>query len=232
MPDTRPYGSWKSPLTSDLIVAETIGLAGTAIEGDDVYWMELRPKEGGRLVVVRRTPDGRTTDLTPAPFNARTRVHEYGGRAYVVAGGTAYFSNFADQRLYRQDPGTEPRPITPATALWYADYVVDRRRNLLFCVREDHTAPGEAVNTLVTVKCDGDERGGEVIVSGNNFYSSPRLSPDGSRLAWLTWNHPNMPWDGTELWVGEVNADGLLGRAGRVAGGPEESIFQPEWSPD
>lgn len=232
MPDIRPYGSWKSPVTSDLIVAETIGLGGTAIEGDDVYWMELRPKEGGRLVAVRRTQDGTTTDLTPMPFNARTRVHEYGGRAYVVAGGTAYFSNFADQRLYRQDPGAEPRPITPATALWYADYVVDRRRNLLFCVREDHTAPGEAVNTLVTVQCGGDERGGEVIVSGNNFYSSPRLSPDGSRLAWLTWNHPNMPWDGTELWVGEVNADGSLGRADRVAGGLEESIFQPEWSPD
>ncbi len=231
-PKIAPYGSWKSPLTSDLIVAETIGLGGTAVEGDDVYWTELRPKEGGRLVVVRRTPDGRTADLTPMPFNARTRVHEYGGRAYVVSNGTIYFSNFADQRLYRQDPGAEPRPITPATALWYADYVVDRHRNLLYCVREDHTAPGEAVNTLVTVKCDGDERGGEVIVSGNNFYSSPRLSPEGSRLAWLTWNHPNMPWDGTELWVGEVNADGSLRRAGRVAGGPEESIFQPEWSPD
>ena len=233
-PKIAPYGSWKSPITSDLIVAETIGLGGTAIEGDDVYWMELRPKEGGRLVVVqrRRTPESKTTDLTPMPFNARTRVHEYGGRAYVVADGAAYFSNFADQRLYRQDPGAEPRPITPEIALRYADYVVDRRRNLLFCVREDHTAPGEAVNTLVTVKCDGDERGGEVIVSGNNFYSSPRLSPDGSRLAWLTWNHPNMPWDGTELWAGEVNADGSLGHAERVAGGPAESIFQPEWSPD
>ena len=233
-PKIAPYGSWKSPITSDLIVAETIGLGGTAIEGDDVYWMELRPKEGGRLVVVqrRRTPESKTTDLTPMPFNARTRVHEYGGRAYAVADGAAYFSNFADQRLYRQDPGAEPRPITPEIALRYADYVVDRRRNLLFCVREDHTAPGEAVNTLVTVNCDGDESGGQVIVSGNNFYASPRLSPDGSRLAWLTWNHPNMPWDGTELWAGEVNADGSLGHAERVAGGPAESIFQPEWSPD
>ena len=233
-PKIAPHGSWKSPITSDLIVAETIGLGGTAIEGDDVYWMELRPKEGGRLVVVqrRRTPESKTTDLTPMPFNARTRVHEYGGRAYAVADGTAYFSNFADQRLYRQDPGAEPRPITPEIALRYADYVVDRRRNLLFCVREDHTAPGEAVNTLVTVKCDGDESGGQVIISGNNFYSSPRLSPDGSRLAWLTWNHPNMPWDGTELWAGEVNADGSLGHAERVAGGPAESVFQPEWSPD
>ena len=232
MPTIAPYGSWKSPITSDLIVAETVGLGGTAFDGDDLYWTELRPKEGGRIAIVRRTPDGKTRDVTPMPFNARTRVHEYGGRAYAAAEGTVYFSNFADQRLYRQDPGAEPRPITPETDLRYADYIVDRRRNLLFCVREDHTAPGEAVNTLAIIKCDGDEHGGEVIVSGNNFYSSPRLSPDGNKLAWLTWNHPNMPWDGTELWVGEVNPDGSLGRTERVAGGLAESIFQPEWSPD
>ena len=232
MPTIAPYGSWKSPITSDLIVAETVGLGGTAFDGDDLYWTELRPKEGGRIAIVRRTPDGKTRDVTPIPFNARTRVHEYGGRAYAAAEGTVYFSNFADQRLYRQDPGAEPRPITPEADLRYADYIVDRRRNLLFCVREDHTAPGEAVNTLAIIKCDGDEHGGEVIVSGNNFYSSPRLSPDGNKLAWLTWNHPNMPWDGTELWVGEVNPDGSLGRTERVAGGLAESIFQPEWSPD
>jgi len=232
MPTIAPYGSWKSPITSDLIVAETVGLGGTAFDGDDLYWTELRPKEGGRIAIVRRTPDGKTRDVTPMPFNARTRVHEYGGRAYAAAEGTVYFSNFADQRLYRQDPGAEPRPITPEADLRYADYIVDRRRNLLFCVREDHTAPGEAVNTLAIIKCDGDEHGGEVIVSGNNFYSSPRLSPDGNKLAWLTWNHPNMPWDGTELWVGEVNPDGSLGRTERVAGGLAESIFQPEWSPD
>jgi dipeptidyl aminopeptidase/acylaminoacyl peptidase len=234
MPEIKPYGSWKSPITSDVIIAETIGLGGTGIDGDDVYWLEQRPQEGGRIAVVRRgrTPDGQARDLTPAPFNARTRVHEYGGRAYAVSNGVVYFSNFADQRLYRQDPGAAPRPITPEAALRYADYVVDGRRGLLFCVREDHTAPGEAVNTLVKIHCAGDERGGEVIVSGHNFYSSLRLSPDGSRLAWLAWDHPNMPWDGTELWVGELSVDGSVSRAGRVAGGPAESIFQPEWSPD
>ena len=162
----------------------------------------------------------------------RTRVHEYGGHAYTVADGVVYFSHFADQRLYRQDPDSQAHPITPATALRYADYVVDRRRDLLFCVREDHTGAGEAVNTLVKVRCGGDDDGGEVIVAGNNFYSSPRLSPDGARLAWLTWNHPNMPWDGTELWVGDLDADGAIVRATCVAGGPAESIFQPEWSPD
>jgi dipeptidyl aminopeptidase/acylaminoacyl peptidase len=227
-----PYGSWKSPITSDLIVAETIGLDQIALDGEDVYWTEMRPTERGRYVVARRSPDGQTTDVTPPPFNARTQVHEYGGGAYAVADGVVYFSHWDDQRLYRQDPGDEPRPITPEGALRYADGVVDRRRGRMVCVREDHTVAGrEAANTLVSLDLEGRERA-QVLVSGNDFYTSPRLSPDGSQLAWLTWNHPNMPWDGTELWVGELRADGSLGRAERVAGGVDESIFQPEWSPD
>ena len=232
-PKVAPYGSWKSPITSDLIVSEIIGLGQIALDGEDVYWVESRPTEGGRYVVVRRTPDGRTTDATPPPFNARTRVHEYGSGAFAVADGTVYFSNFADQRLYRQDPSSEPRPITPEASLRYADGVIVPRRGRMICVREDHTDPArEAVNAIVSLDLEGDDSGGQVLVSGNDFYSSPRLSPDGSRLAWLTWNHPNMPWDGTELWVGELRADGSLGRTERVAGGARESIFQPEWSPD
>lgn len=229
--NTAPYGSWKSPITSDLIVAETIGIGEPSI-ADDIYWGELRPREGGRYVLVRHTPDGTTTDLIPEPFSARTRVHEYGGGAYAVAHGTVYFSNFSDQRLYRQDQGGPPRPITPEATFRYADYIVDDKRDLLFCVREDHSGPGEAVNALVIVKCAGDNAGGSVIASGNDFFSSPRLSPDGKQLAWLTWNHPNMPWDGTELWVGEVEADGTLGRTERVAGGLTESVSQPQWSTD
>jgi dipeptidyl aminopeptidase/acylaminoacyl peptidase len=170
--------------------------------------------------------------MTPSLFNARTRVHEYGGGAFVVADGTVYFSNFDDQRLYRKDPGSEPRPITPEKELRYADGVIDRRRGRMICVREDHTVPSrEAGNTLVSLDLE-DGEGGQVLVSGNDFYSSPRLSPDGSRLAWLTWNHPNMPWDGTELWVAKLEADGSLGQTERVAGGVDESVFQPEWSPD
>jgi dipeptidyl aminopeptidase/acylaminoacyl peptidase len=230
-PQVAPYGSWKSPITSDLIVAGTIGLEQLAVDGAALYWIEARPSEGGRNVIVRRTPDGRTADVTPAPFNARTRVHEYGGGAYAVRGGTVYFVNFADQRLYRQEAGGPPVPLSPAADLRYADLVVDPRGRLL-CVREDHTAAGrEPVNTLVSIPLDGGGPG-QVLVSGNDFYSSPRLSPDGRGLAWLTWNHPNMPWDGTELWVGGVHADGSLGPAERVAGGPAESVFQPEWSPD
>ncbi len=230
-----PYGSWKSPITSDLIASATIRIGQIMLDGEDIYWTEMRPAEGGRYVVVRRTPDGRTTDVTPSPFNARTRVHEYGGGSFVVADGTVYFSNFADQRLYRQDPGAEPRPITPEVDLRYADGVVDHRRGRIICIREDHTDPDrEPVNAIVGLDLAGNEGndGGQVLVSGNDFYSSPCLSPDGSRLAWLTWNHPNMPWDGTELWVGELRADGSLGRTERVAGGVAESIFQPEWSPD
>jgi len=230
-PQVAPYGSWKSPITSDLIVAETVGLGQIVLDGRDVYWLELRPTEGGRIVIVRRTPDGQTTDVTPPPFNARTRVHEYGGGAFAVSEGTVFFSNFADQRLYRQDPGAQPRPITPEAALRYADGVIDRPRARMICVREDHRVAGEVVNTIVSLDLQGSE-GGTVLASGNDFYSSPRLNPDGSRLAWLTWNHPNMPWDGTELWVGEVQADGSLGRTECVAGGSDESIFQPEWSPD
>lgn len=234
-PKTAPYGSWKSPLTSDLIAAGTVALGQITFDGDDIYWIEQRPEEAGRNVIVRRTPDGKTVDVTPPPFNARTRVHEYGGGAFAVDNGTIYFSNFVDQRLYRQDPGAAPRPLTPAGDLRYADGVIAKKRGRLrlICVREDHTAAGqEAVNTIVSVKLDGDDAGGQVLVSGNNFYSNPRITPDGSRLAWLTWNHPNMPWDGTELWVGEINGRGEVTSPRRVAGGLDESIFQPEWSPD
>jgi dipeptidyl aminopeptidase/acylaminoacyl peptidase len=226
-----PYGSWKSPITSDLIVAETVSLGQIALDGEDTYWLEGRPSEGGQNVLVRCTPDGQTTDVTPAPFNVRTRVHEYGGGAFLVVGGTVYFSNFADQRLYRQAIGSEPQPLTPEIPLRYADGLFDARWNRIICVREDHTDPErEAVNTISSVDLESGTSG--VLVSGHDFYASPRISPDGSRLAWLAWNHPNMPWDGTELWVGELHDDGTLNNARCVAGGAEESVFQPEWSPD
>ncbi len=235
MPESRvaPYGSWKSPITSDLIVGGSIGLTSPLIDGPNVYWVEMRPTEGGRGVIVRRGADGVLTDVIPPPFNARTRVHEYGGGEYAVRDGEGYFSNFTDQRIYRVKGDAEPQAITPAVAMRYADATFDRLRRGLICVREDHTlANHEPANTLVNIDLDGNESTGKILVAGNDFYSSPRISHDGSRLAWLTWNHPNMPWDGTELWVADFTADGKLANATRVAGGPRESIFQPEWSPE
>ncbi len=226
-----PYGSWKSPITSDLIVSGTVGLGQIAIDGDDIYWVEGRPSEAGRSVIVRRTPDGKISDVTPPPFNVRTRVHEYGGASFAVASGVIYFSHFADGRIYCQTLDSHPEPLTPAVNCRYADGIVDQERNRLICVREDHTGEGESVNTIVSINlADGEDI--RILTEGNDFYASPRLSPDGSRLSWISWNHPNMPWDGTELWVAAINADGGLGEKHLVAGGLEESIFQPEWSPD
>ncbi|HYV05695.1 MAG TPA: S9 family peptidase [Blastocatellia bacterium] len=227
-----PFGSWASPISSDLIVAGTIGLGDPAIDGGAVYWIESRPSEKGRSVVVRRRPDGQISDAIPAGFNARTTVHEYGGGAYLVDNGTVYFSNFADQRIYRQAVGSGPEPVTLSEKMYYSDGVIDRRRNRMIAIREDHTEPGrDATNTIVSINLAGD-KDGTVLVSGNDFYSTPRLRPGGNQLAWLTWNHPNMPWDGCELWVAEVKEDGSLGAAEKVAGGESESIFQPEWSPE
>ena len=232
-PIIAPYGSWKSPITTDLIVGKSIGLGQIALDGEDAYWIESRPAEAGRNALVRLR-NGTIEEVVPAPFNVRTRVHEYGGGAYLVHDGTIYFSNFKDQRLYRTSATQAPTPITPEaeSRLRYADAVMDKRRNRLICVREDHTAGGEPVNTIAAVNCDGDEAGGRVLVAGNDFYAAPRLNPDGTRLAWLTWNHPNMPWDGTELWLADVNADGSLANHRLIVGGPRESILQPEWSPD
>jgi dipeptidyl aminopeptidase/acylaminoacyl peptidase len=228
---TAPCGSWKSPITAELIASGTLGVLEPTLVNRRTYWIEMRPAEEGRYVIVRRAPGGTTIDVTPAPLSARTRVHEYGGGAYVVDGGTVYFSNWDDQRLYRQDPGKEPQPITPEGDIRYADGVTDPRRDRMICVREEHTGSGEPINTLVGIDLAGAAEP-KVIISGNDFYASPRLSPDGSRLAWLTWNHPNMPWNGTELWVGELRPDGSLGRTEHVAGRADESIFQPKWSPD
>jgi dipeptidyl aminopeptidase/acylaminoacyl peptidase len=233
-----PYGSWKSPITSDLIVAQSITLSELCLDGGQVYWLEGRPQEEGRYVIVRGDPDNQTADITPPPYNVRTRVHEYGGGSWTVRDETVYFSNFADGRLYRQGlDGSEPRPLTPeptATARqWrYADGVIDQSRNRWIGVREDHTVGGEPVNTIVAVHLGGGGGPGQVLASGHDFYASPRLSPDGRWLTWLAWDHPNMPWNGTRLYLGEVAQRGGISQAEPIAGGTTESIFQPEWSPD
>jgi dipeptidyl aminopeptidase/acylaminoacyl peptidase len=226
-----PYGAWKSPISGQTVAEQGLRLGFPALDGDDIYWLEGRPHEGGRNALVRRSADGTIADLTPRDHNVRTRVHEYGGGAYAVSNGVVYYSNFVDQRIYRLGDGP-PTPITPEGKWFYADAVIDDRRNRLICVREDHTHEGrEAITTLVAIPLDGEASAGEVIASGYDFYSTPRLSPDGSRLSWLSWRHPQMPWDGTELWVATVSDNGTLENAELMAGGPHESIYQPGWSP-
>ncbi len=242
-PHTASYGSWASPITADLIVAASIGLGEIQCDGDKVYWLETRPQEGGRTAIVRAGADGAPADVTPSlppdgrgGFNVRTRVHEYGGGSYLVSRGVLYFCNDADQRLCRQKGDLAPVPITPAPprprALRYADGILDAGRGRTIWVCEDHTSDAaQPVNTLVAVPLDGSQPP-QVLVAGADFYAAPRLSPDGGRLAWLEWRHPNMPWDGTELWVGQLSADGAIADRRRVAGGVAEAVFQPEWSPD
>ncbi len=229
MKTTRPYGTWTSPITSDAIVADSLRLSGVAFDGEVAYWLEGRPKEGGRYVLVRRDPSGNTADITPEGFNVRTRVHEYGGGAFVIDNGTIYFSNFTDQRIYRQPADGEPQPLTPEGPFRYADLVVDRDRSRLICVREHHSLDQEPENELVSIDAEGNAT---VLVSGSDFYSSPCLSPDGSQLAWLSWNHPNLPWDATSLNVANVDDNGELGEVKILPHKDPESVFQPRFSPN
>jgi dipeptidyl aminopeptidase/acylaminoacyl peptidase len=242
-PENFPYGSWKSPIKANLLAAASVGLGSLTVADGVAYWLEGRPLEGGRFVLVRRTSEGSIADLTPPEFNVRTTVHEYGGGAYLVHGNTVYFSNFADQRLYAQrlesaaengSPETDILPLTPEPllprGLCYADSRLTPDGRWLVCVRECHQAGVEAVNELVILPPDG-KQAPRVIAAGHDFYADPRPSPDGRQLAWLCWDHPNMPWDGTELWVADFIPDGMLSSPRRVAGGRAESIFQPKWSP-
>lgn len=231
-PRTLPYGSWPSPIRIDELVGDVVRLSDPWIDGDDVYWIEGRPAEGGRSVLVGRERDGTTRDVTPPPFDVRSRVHEYGGGAFVVAGGTVLFSHVKDGRLYRLDPGDDaPQPITPEGAYRYADLRFDPARRRFVAIREDHSGDGEPRSSIVDIALDGD-REPRVLYDGPDFLAAPRPSPEGRRLAWLEWDHPDMPWDATRLRVAAFADDGTLGPSDLAAGGVDESIVQPEWSPE
>ena len=250
------------------MAAGGLRLSAVQLDGDAVYWLEGRPQEGGRSALVCWRPGRAPEEVTPRDFNVRSRVHEYGGGAYVVRDGVIYCVNFSDQRVYRLAPGGAAEAITPPGSFFYADFEIDTRRRRLICVREDHSRPGEPVNTLAGIPIGpaasgpaeaghyespdsyyensdsyvvsgssrtsdaGFSRTMEALASGYDFYSTPRLSPDGTRLAWLAWRHPLMPWDGTELWVADVDDAGALSGAVRVTGSEDESIYQPGWGPD
>lgn len=252
------YGSWRSPITAELIVRGSIGLGQIELDRSAIYWSEGRPAEGGRNALVCQTSQGEIVDILPPPFNVRTRVHEYGGGAFTVDNGVVYFVNFADQRIYQASgesaissassassaegfTNPEPTPLTPDFSgtvgkYRYADLLVDRPRQRLIAIREDHSsdfsgAVGEPINTLVAIDLkDGANQ--QILAAGQDFYASPALSPDGKYLAWLTWQHPDLPWYNTQLWVAEFDPAGNLTPGQVVAGGVEESVFQPEWGAD
>ena len=228
---TRPFGSWPSPITVDLAVGASRSLSEPRQDGDDIYCLEARPQEAGRVVLLRRTPDGDLTDMAPG-LNVRTRVHEYGGGAYVVRDGTIVFSEFVDNRLMlKRAPADPPHELVTDPALRFSDMEIDAPRDRVIAVVEDqHESAIGARNLLGAVSlADGSIT---ELAGGHDFYSDPRLSPDGQQLTWVTWDYPQMPWDGTDLWVAGVLDDGTLDEPVHVAGSPRESILQPKWAPN
>lgn len=237
MTTTTPYGSWQSPVSANLLVSQTVRLAEPRLDGNDIYWLESRPQEKGRNALVRLSANGQRQDLLPRPINVRSRAHEYGGASYCVDKGVVYFVLFDDQRIYRLDTNqanATPEALTPEGPFRYADLCVDQQRQQLLCVREDHSAEGkEETNSIVAVSLAADNLGQvRTLTEGNDFYSNPRISPKGNQLSWITWNHPNMPWDETECWIADINDTGALSNQLCVAGGKQESVFQPQWSPN
>ncbi|MGB2895360.1 MAG: prolyl oligopeptidase family serine peptidase [Anaerolineales bacterium] len=231
-----PYGTWKSPISAAHVAQSGMGSGAypreVLVDGKDIYWVVARPQEDGRYVILRNSDDKRNECITPRDFNVRTRVHEYGGGAYFVTEGVIYFCNYTDQRLYRHEQGKSPIPITPEpeipAGLRYAAIRISPDKKSLVCVRERHEPGGQVENELVILHPDGSAEPA-ILASGHDFYSYPRFNPDGKKLAFLTWDHPNMPWDGTELWVGDFRY-GKLENITKVAGGMTESVFQPEWN--
>lgn len=230
---SAPYGTWPSPLDARAAAAASVRLSGLAIDGDDLYWIESRPAEGGRQIVVRRDAGGGVRDLTPAGLSARTRVHEYGGGAFAVRDGLVIFSHDGDGRLYRQradDGGGPPTPLTAPGPWRYADLELDPRRQCVLAVREDHGRPGEPENAIVAI--DLATGATTTVARGADFYAAPRLSPDGALLAYVTWDHPAMPWDGTRLQLARLDDRGDVSDTMQVAGGDDEAIVEPDFAPD
>jgi dipeptidyl aminopeptidase/acylaminoacyl peptidase len=230
MKTPKPCGSWSSSISADMIAGDTIGLEQIVLDGDDIYWLEKRPTEDGRQVIVRRRAEGTVDEVLPSPYSARSRVHEYGGGSYTVDAGTVYFVDDRDQGIHVLRPDGTVAALSVTAGLRHAEPRLDPERRRLIVIGEDHSGPGEPNNFLAAVGLDGG--GINILHEGHDFYASASLSPDGTRLAWLTWDHPDMPWDATTLWLARVDAEGRLHDPRAVAGGGSVSIFQPQWSPD
>ena len=235
-PKVAPYGSWSSTVAPEALVAGVVRLAEVRLDGDDLLWLEGRPNDGGRATLVRMRPGTAPEDISPVGVNVRTRVHEYGGGASLASGDVVVVSDFASGRLLRVAPDRSATPLTPEGPFRFADLELDGDRGRLLAVREDHSGSGEAVNTIVAIPLDGsaasDPGAVTVLLAGSDFFSSPRCSPDGRRIAWLRWDHPNLPWDGTECCVAELDGAGMPGPARVVAGDPATWTSQPRWAGD
>ena len=229
-PQVAGFGCWKSPITSSLIVSKTIGIASVAVIKDDIYWLEKRPQEKGRNAIAAYFKNGKIKDITPSSFSVRTRIHEYGGGAYTAAENAIYFSNYADGKIYEQIFNKSPQPLTNKLQQRYGDIIVDRHRNRLICVCENSLPDSEPKNSIVSVNIATGKV--TTLIEGDDFYSSPRISPDGKLIAWLSWNHPEMPWDSTYLWLAKIDRNGVIDSPKLVAGGKTESICEPKWSDD
>ncbi|MFT5924768.1 MAG: acetyl esterase/lipase [Paraglaciecola sp.] len=228
------YGNWPSPITPSSLVEGVRGIGSLQYDSGFVYWLESRPEEAGRQTIMRWHQDSGMEEILPAPFNARSRVHEYGGTSYAVCGNVIWFSHFDDQRLYRIIPGSDPQPITAESsvnsALRFAACTPDISRNRLICVREDHRAEGEPRNELVAVSMDGSDQQGEILFTQSDFVSAPQLSSDGLSIAFVSWSHPNMPWDNTTLWSANFQKDGSLCNLTQHNVDTQESVIDPKWS--
>jgi len=230
---TLAFGAWPSPVSPELIVAQSVRLEACAVSGEDGYWLEGRPAESGRCVVVKRSPGGAVSDLTPPPYSVRSRVHEYGGGTFCVHGDSVWFVNDSDQRIYRricQRGASGVEALTAPGPHRYADLAPDPHRRRLYCVRESHDeGAAQPRNSIVAVCMNTGAV--QTLAEGRDFYSNPRPSPDGRRLCWLEWDHPQMPWQGTRLWLSNVAPEGAIEAPVPVCGGTRESVFQPQWSP-
>ncbi|MBB3062226.1 S9 family peptidase [Microbulbifer rhizosphaerae] len=232
-----PYGSWKSQISADLLVQDSVRLSEPRLVDGCIYWLESRPAEKGRSVLVRHCPKDGRRDITPAPLSVRSKAHEYGGASYLISDNTAYFVLADDQRIYRMNLDSQvPEAITPEGPYRHADLFLDRRRKQLLCVQEDSSPEaigGEAIARIVAIHLEAPEKNPpRILAEGTDFYSNPSLSPNGMRFSFLRWSHPDMPWDATELCLAELDDSGRPGTVKVVAGGGEESIFQPQWSPE
>ena len=237
LPALFPCGRWPSPITAGLVAQTAPAVNFLSVENDCLYWVESRPWDAGRNVIMCRNANGEVMDLLPPPFSHHSRVHEYGGRAYVVNRGVLYFIHALDQRLYALclSADATPRALTPSSNWRFADLIVDDHRHRIIAVGECHPENGEPANMLVSLQMDpihDAENTPQPIIHQADFYAYPRLSPDGKTLCWIQWCHPQMPWDGTELWLGTMAPDGTLMHSHQVAGDHQEAIMQPIFSPD